>query len=69
MRTFDYILEGSEATLDNAIAAAKGLDWQEIETTENDSLPYLEFKEEHNGVEIWYCYAGDIYLFTDINDN
>lgn len=69
MRTYDYILRGDEATLEDAISAAKNLDWQSIETTENDQLPYLEFKDEHNGIEIWYCYAGDFYLFTNIDDN
>lgn len=68
MKTYDFILEGSEATLENAIKSAQGLDWQEIEKTENNELPFLDYKDTVNGIEIWYVYAGDFYLFSDVND-
>lgn len=69
MLTYDYILEGSGATEENAIAAANGMDWQAIEKTDNKELPFLDYKGEYNGIEIWYCYAGDIYIFTDSEDD
>jgi len=69
MITYDFILSGSEATLENAIEHAKHQDWQSIEKIDNKSLPYLDFKEEINGIEIWYGYASDMYFFTDIEDN
>jgi len=68
MKIFNFILEGHEATLSNAQDHARGQDWQSIETTENGSLPYLDYKEEINGVEIWYCYAADCYIFTDATE-
>jgi len=66
MITYDFILSGSEATLENAIEHAKHQDWQSIETTKNEYLPYLDFKEAINGIEIWYDYSCGIYIFTDI---
>jgi len=65
MRTYDHILQGSEATLENAIEHAKHLDWQDIEQTEQNNLPYLCFKDEHNGIEIWECYGTGSYIFSD----
>jgi hypothetical protein len=64
MKIFNFILEGYEADLKKAEEQARGQNWQEMETTENDSLPYLDYKNEINGIEIWYCYAGDFYIFT-----
>jgi len=68
MKTYDFILQGSEATFKNAKNHARGQDWQSIEQTENNSLPYLEYKDTINGIDIWYCYGADIYLFTNEND-
>lgn len=64
MKVYNHILEGHEATLENAQDHARGLDWQSIETTENDSLPYLSYKDTINGVEIWECYGTGCYIFT-----
>ena len=61
---FDYILQGHEATEENAIQAAQGLDWQAIETYEEhfDNLKYID---SVNGVGIYYHVPVDSYYFTD----
>jgi hypothetical protein len=61
---FDYILQGSDATEENAIQAARGLDWQEVETVEAD-YPNLQYVGTLNGVGIYYNYGHDGYYFTD----
>ena len=68
MNIYNHILEGHAATLENAILHAQHLDWQSIDKTDNNSLPYMEYKDTYNGIEIWYNYGSDIYLFTDVND-
>lgn len=68
MTTYDFILQGHEATLDNAIEHANGQDWQSIEKTDNNNLPYLDYIGTYNGIEVWHCYAGDYYIFTDEDD-
>lgn len=61
---FDYILQGSEATEENAIQAAQGLDWQEIERHEGN-YPHLRYVDTVNGVGIYYNMGSDNYYFTD----
>lgn len=61
---FDYILQGADATEENAYDAARGLDWQEIETEEGN-YPYLQYVDTVNGVGIHYNYGSDNYYFTD----
>jgi len=61
---FDYILQGSDATEENAIQAARSLDWQEVETQEAD-YPNLQYVGTLNGVGIYYNYGHDGYYFTD----
>jgi hypothetical protein len=61
---FDYTLDAHEATEENAYDAARGLDWQEIETSEND-YPYLSYVDTVNGVGIWHNYGHDAYYFSD----
>jgi hypothetical protein len=65
---FDYILQGSEATEENAMDAARGLDWQEIETKEGN-YPNLRYVDTVNGVGIYYNYGTDDYYFTDESIN
>ena len=64
MKFYDHILQGHEATEQNAYDAARGLDWQAIETKEQ-SLPNLRYIDTVNGVGIYYDFAGDYYVFTD----
>lgn len=61
---FNHILQGHEATEENAIGHALGLDWQEIET-HVASYPHLRYVDTKNGVGIWYNYGCDSYYFTD----
>lgn len=62
---FDYILENAIEA--EAIEMAQGLDWQEIETEDNQ-FPYLSYVNTINGVGIWYNYGCDSYYFTDESD-
>ena len=64
---FDHILDGHDATEENAYDHARGLDWQEIETSEGD-YPYLNYVDTVNGVGIWYNYGHDAYYFSDESD-
>ena len=64
MRYFDYILQGHEATEENAILAAQGLDWSEIEE-EEQVLSFMRYVTTENGIDIWYCYAADYYAFSE----
>lgn len=61
---FDFIIQGYEATEENAYSAARGLDWQEIEIHEAN-YPNLQYVGTLNGVGIWYNYGSDDYYFTD----
>jgi len=61
---YDHILDGHEATEQNAYDHAMGLDWMEVETTEA-SYPYLNYVDTVNGVGIWYNYGHNGYYFTD----
>lgn len=65
---FDFILQGSEATEENAYSAARGLDWQEIETQEAN-YPFLNYVDTVDGVGIWYNYGSDDYYFTDESED
>lgn len=46
---------------------ALGFDFGSEETTEQD-LKHLTYIDTINGVEIWFCYGTDTYLFTEITD-
>ena len=61
---YDHILQGSDATEENAYGHARGLDWMEIETSE-ESYPDLNYIDTVNGVGIYYNYGADSYYFTD----
>jgi hypothetical protein len=65
---FNYILQGSDATEENAIQAANGLDWQEIEVSDED-FPNLQYVDTVNGVGIYYNYGHDAYYFTDESED
>lgn len=65
MKIYDHILQGSDATLENAIERAKGMDWQSMETTEQDKPTNADYKASANGVDVYYDLACDTYLFVD----
>lgn len=66
MNIFEYILQGHEATLDNAVSAANNLDWSGVGTYYRET-PYLhsDFIVCVNGVRIFYDYGADYYYFVD----
>lgn len=65
MMLYNFSLEGSEATIHNAIEHAKHQDWQSIEVGYNPSITNVDFIETINGIEIWRCYGTDSYLFAE----
>lgn len=64
MNYYDFILQGHEATLENAQDHARGQDWQSMDQTKQ-LIPYLQYKDTINGVDIWYQFGTDTFLFTD----
>ena len=64
MKFFDYILQGSDATEENALNAARSLNWPEIETSE-ENYPHLNYVDSANGVGVYYNMGSDDYYFTD----
>ena len=65
---FDDILQGHEATEQNAYDRAFGMDWMQVET-HRASYPYLDYIETVNGVEIYYNYGDNSYYFADATDS
>jgi hypothetical protein len=63
LNTYDLILQGHEATIEDAIDTALGIDWQEVETTEQ-SLKGLYYQDTINGVDIWHCPSMDYICFS-----
>lgn len=63
MKTYDIILQGSEATLENAIDLCNGLDWSEVEVSEQN-LPNKSYQDTINGIDIYYDFAADYYFFS-----
>lgn len=61
---YDIILQGDEATEENAYNLVCDLDWKDLETTEQD-LPNLRFIDSLNGISIYYDFGADYYCFTE----
>lgn len=61
---YDYIMPGYLGDLNTAKETCLGLDWMEIEKTEN-SYPYLNYMDTVNGVEIYYNYGSDDFYFAE----
>lgn len=64
MKIYNFILQGHEATEENAIDAARGLDWQDIETSDGGGRD-SNYVDTINGVEIYYNFAADYYFFAE----
>lgn len=64
---YDAILQGDDATEENAIDYARGMVWSECETTEQ-SIGHCQHVDTVAGVHIYYDYAADYYFFTDAED-
>ena len=66
MLIYDFILQGHEATEENARAAALGLCWIEVETTERESkYEHSDFFDSVNGIDIYYNYGTNCYYFVE----
>lgn len=61
---YDYILDGAEASEENAYIAARNLDWSEIESGENE-FPYLDFIDTVNGIDIYLNFDHNSYYFAE----
>lgn len=64
MKTYDVILEGCEATEQQAREFAMGLDWSEV-TISNGTIKYKTYIDTINGVDIWYDFGADYYFFSE----
>jgi hypothetical protein len=60
---FDYILQGSEASEENAMEHAKYFEWSNLDKTVQ-KLPNLSYVDTVDGVEIYYDRAADYYAFA-----
>jgi hypothetical protein len=63
INTYEVILEGHEATEENARAFASGFVFSECEK-KSQMLSYSRLVDTVNGIEIWYCYGADYYFFA-----
>lgn len=67
MITYSTILQGSEATEENAISFAQGFDFSEDEQTEFFPI-HFNYIDTVNGIEIYYDYGADYYFFEEQKD-
>ena len=61
---FNYSLE--RCSNEDALEWAKLVDWTEIETSPQ-TVSNLNFIDTVNGIDIFYCYGTDTYLFAENN--
>ena len=64
---FEHTLTGDEATEENAMEHARGMDWMEVESSKQ-TIAYLDFVDNVNGVDVWHCYGDGSYYFSDATD-
>lgn len=70
MLTFSTILQGSDATEENALNFARGFDFSEDETEENPApFHHYQYFDTVNGIKIYYNFCGDYYFFAPIDEN
>lgn len=62
-KVYDTTLEGWH-TQEEALDYARGMVWEEIETTEQE-LHHSDLIETIGGVGVFYNYMADYYFFTD----
>lgn len=68
MVTYSTILQGSEATEENARNFAQHFDFSEDETEEAATM-HKTYIDTVNGVEIYYQYGADYYFFAPENED
>ena len=59
---YDYILNGYEDTAPEEVA--QHLDWSEVEKS-IQNISHVTFFNSFNGIDIYYCYGADHYLFCE----
>ena len=64
MMIYDAILEGDEATEENALDYARGIAWDEVEVSEQE-IKYSHFVDTVDGIDVYYDYGADYYFFAD----
>jgi len=64
-KVYDTILQG--VTQEEALDYARGMVWEEIETTK-EKIYHSDFIETIEGVGVFYNYMADYYFFTDETD-
>ena len=71
MKIYNHILQGHEATEENAKDHARGLDWQGMEHKEGNpiNLMHTEHVDTINGIRIYYDFTADYYFFADNETN
>ena len=65
MKIYDFILQGDDATHDNAYRAVFDMPWSEIEQTEQDKPTHSRFVDSFERITTWYDYAAHYFFFTD----
>ena len=63
---FDAILQNDPTEAD-AYDYARGIDWGEVETTEQ-TIAYARYVDTVDGIEIYYDYGADYYFFCPADD-
>ena len=66
MKIYNHILQGHEATLENAIDHALHFDFSQCETEKRDKYEHSTLTESIGGVDIYYDYAADYYYFVEV---
>jgi hypothetical protein len=61
-KVYDTILQS--VTQEEALDYARGMVWEEIETTK-EKIYHSDFIETIEGVGVFYNYMADYYFFTD----
>lgn len=69
MKTYSLILQGHEATYENAKTACHCIDWQSEETETITFEHGFDYVETINGVDIYYHYRADYYFFAPNEKN
>ena len=67
-KSYDFILQGDEATEETARNCALSLVWEEIGET-YQSIRYAEYIDTVNAIAIYYDYGADYYFFINATED
>jgi hypothetical protein len=69
MKTYSTILQGHEATEEQAIEYAQGFDFSEDDKEDYSfNVHYDNYIDTVNGIDVYYNNTADYYFFTDENE-